>query len=108
MKLIILAIIMFIITVILIIINKQYNLEGYTFLPNLNFAQNKTPLVTFNTLQESTCMVDCDSSSKCVGFISDIPNNTNKLGTCSLYDNGLSTTDIQNMKYDVTRNLYIK
>jgi hypothetical protein len=89
------SIILLVILFIIIYINKQFYLEGYTFIPNLTFS-NPTDSITSlnnNSLYQTSCEKTCDIRSRqqdgCSGFSSDIPPNSNKSGRCTFYKNGI-------------------
>jgi hypothetical protein len=87
------AIIFLLIIFVFIYINKKIILEGYTYNKDLTFNNNPQPLVSFNQVHESTCMIDCNSRNDCVGFTSNIEKNSNVLGNCSLYNHSSHDTD---------------
>jgi hypothetical protein len=101
------AIILLSIIILLTYINKLSYLEGYTFMPVLNVSDPNTPfLQKINDVQQTTCEAQCNKLPNCTGFISNIPYNVDLRGNCTFY-NGISR-NINNMKYDVNNNLYIK
>jgi hypothetical protein len=112
---IVFAIILFVITIF--IINKQLNLEGYTFIPNMGFPKNRSniPILNKTNVLKSTCDSECNKFDRnvknigCSGYSSDIPNNTKKRGVCNFYSKGiLNANQIDNMRITPGINLYIK
>ena len=102
------AIILLCILILIIYINKKYNLEGYTYTYNNNLSFNGgTPIVEFtdpnNPVQENTCKLQCDLWPNCTGFTSNIITGTNTPGNCKLYNNNKNNT-----QHVIGTNLYLK
>jgi hypothetical protein len=91
--------------------NKILNLEGLTYIPNINKRTSNVP--TYLNLTYAQCLSKCTTSTpKCKGFISDVPNNSNtsRKGECKIYpstDLDLNINDLKNVKYDQGSYLYI-
>jgi hypothetical protein len=63
-------------------------------------------LQKIDNVQHTTCEAQCNNLPNCTGFISNIPYNTDLNGNCTFYNT--INRNINNMKYDVNNNLYIK
>jgi hypothetical protein len=78
---------------LLIYLNKKVFLEGYTYTYNNNLAYypgipsmtNPAPFNDNNKIHESTCKIQCDQTSDCTGFTSNIISGSDQRGTCTLY-----------------------
>jgi len=117
---IVFGIVLFIVTIF--IIKKQYNLESYTYLHNINFGDKnqQTPIEILSQPYVSsidTCDILCNIHNNnhtdgCSGYSSNIPNNIKKRpGYCNFYRKDvLNANNLQKMKIDnsSTSFLYIK
>jgi hypothetical protein len=102
------AIILLCILILIIYINKKYNLEGYTYTYNKNLSFNKgRPIVTHNdpnnNVTESSCKMQCDLLPNCTGFTSNINSGSNIPGNCTYYSHQKNDTE-----HVQGTNLYLK